>query len=67
MNESLASLQETQRACCEFCGKTVTLARDVDGVGRLREDGPLRYSHHAGNQWGRPCRGSGEQYTGDEP
>lgn len=58
---------QNDTAKCPECRKTVVLKRDVDGHGREREDGPLRYSHHSGKYWGRPCRMSGEQLVGDEP
>lgn len=59
--------QESPTGKCDACGKAVVLVREVDGFGRPREDKAFRYSHHAGNKWGRPCRNNGEQYTGDEP
>lgn len=54
-------------AKCGECGKTVALYRPTDGFGRPMEDRPYRFTHHAGNKWGRPCRNNGEQYMGDEP
>ena len=55
------------RAKCDVCGRVVDLHRELDGINRPRVDRPYRYSHHAGNRWGRPCRNNGEQYLGDEP
>lgn len=65
MNASLPTETVTPKAKCEFCGKVVDLHRDTDGFGRPRTNQPYRYSYHAGNKWGRPCRGNGEQYIGD--
>lgn len=53
-------------AKCPECGRVVPLQRDLDGYGRQRSNGPLRYAYHAGNRWGRPCVGNGEQHLGDE-
>lgn len=52
---------------CPDCHKTVRLERQLDGYARPMNDRPYRVSFHAGNRWGRPCRGSNELYTGDEP
>jgi hypothetical protein len=65
--ESLTSETVTNRGICPDCGRRVGLYRDLDGFGRPQEDRPYRINFHAGNKWGRPCRGSNEQYTGDEP
>lgn len=55
-----------KEARCPECGRTVALHRTVDGLGRIRLNGPLLYSYHAGSRWGRPCRQGGEVYLGDE-
>jgi hypothetical protein len=66
--DRVAANQSTSpRVKCDECRKMVMLYRESDGLGRPREDRPYRYSHHAGNKWGRPCRNNGEQYLGDEP
>ena len=54
-------------ATCPECGRVVLLERQIDGLGRPREDRPLRFTYHAGSRWGRPCRGGGQTHLGDEP
>lgn len=56
----------TPKAKCPDCSREVTLQRSNDGFGHPMEYRPYRFAHHAGNKWGRPCRGSGEQFTGEE-
>lgn len=67
MNEQVPSkeqVDEIKRPCPE-CGKTLSLRRDLDGYGRPRQYGAFRFPQHAGNRWGRSCRGGGETYLGD--
>lgn len=54
------STSTSHKGRCPTCKREVELSPQLDGFNRPMPDKPLRFSIHAGTQWGRQCSSSGE-------